>query len=345
MDTLTRRHLVGLGALAAAALARPAVAQQQAPASGSDRVSAPRATTRARDLTDDELQAMFERCSNAGRWGPDDELGTLNYVTPQKRIAAAQLVKTGEIVSIGRDISKSQSKVDPRPVQHMVMYNGNGPSIGDAYSMAPHGMTMTHLDALCHFSVDDQLYNGRSRSGTVSANGAEWGSIYALRQGVFTRGVLLDVAAARGVRWYESHEYVTVEDLEAAERRQNVRVESGDAVLVRTGMEVMEQELGLQDIYPRAGLHAECVEWLHRREACLYGGDCIEKLPYPSERFPSALHMIALVAMGMPILDWPALTALAETCNRLSRWEFLLTTAPIRLPGGTSSPVNPLCAF
>jgi kynurenine formamidase len=296
-------------------------------------------------LSDAELTAMFERCSNAGRWGADDELGTLNYITPAKRIAAAQLVKTGEIVSIGRDISKTQSKVDARPVGHLVMYNGNGPSIGDYYTMAPHGMTMTHLDALCHFSFDDMLYNNRRRTGTVSADGAQWGSIYALRQGIFTRGVLLDVAAARGVQWYESDEYVTVADFEAAEKRQNVQVASGDAVFVRTGMERMEAEQGVQDIYPRAGLHAECVEWMHQREACVYGGDCIEKLPYPSERFTSAMHMIALVAMGLPILDWPALTALAETCNRLARWDFLLTTAPIRLPGGTSSPVNPLCAF
>lgn len=344
MDTVTRRHFVGIAGLTAAALAHRAAGQQREPA-GADRAGAPRTTTRAQDLTDDELAAMFERCSNTGRWGADDELGTLNYITPAKRIAAAQLVKTGETVSIGRDLSKSQSKVDPRPVQHMVMYNGGGASIGDTFSIAPHGMTVTHLDALCHFSLDDMLYNGRRRAGTVSADGAQWGSIFAMRSGIFTRGVLLDVAEARGVCWYEPHEYVTAADLEAAEQRQNVRVESGDAVFVRTGMERMEQELGLQDIYPRAGLHAECVEWMHRREACLYGGDCIEKLPYPSERFTSALHMIALVAMGMPILDWPALTPLAEACNRLSRWDFLLTTAPMRLPGGTSSPVNPLCAF
>src|SRR5690606_15786642 len=121
------------------------------------------------------------------------------------------------------------------------------------------------------FSVDDQLYNGRKRSETVSANGARWGSIFAMRQGLFTRGVLLDVAAARDVPWYESDEYVTVADLEAAEQRQNVRVGSGDVLLVRTGMERMEQDVGLQDIYPRAGLHAECVEWMHGREVAVYG--------------------------------------------------------------------------
>ncbi len=343
MTTFTRRNLLSAGAFVASTLSFTTLAQNRGE-SGADRSSAPRATSRARDLTEDELQAMFERCSNAGRWGPDDELGTLNFITQEKRLAAARLVRTGEVLSIGRDISTAQSKVDARPVQHMVMFS-NGPGISDYYSMAPHGMTMTHLDALCHFAVGDQLYNGRTRSETVSANGARWGSIFAMRQGIFTRGVLLDVAAARGVSWYESDEYVTVADLEAAEARQNVRVGSGDVLLVRTGMERMEQELGLQDIYPRAGLHAECVEWMHDREVAVYGGDCIEKLPYPSERFPSPVHMIGLVGMGMPILDWPALTELAATCERLDRFDFLLTTAPLRLPGGTSSPINPLCAF
>ena len=344
MNTVTRRNFVGLAGLFAAALSRTAAAQERE-YSGADRSRASRRTTRAKDLTDPELQALFERCSNWGRWGADDELGTLNYLTAAKRIAAAQLVTTGEVVSIGRDISKAQSKVDARPVQHMVMYNANGPSVGDYLSIAPHGMTITHLDALCHFSLDDTLYNGRKRAGTISADGAQWGSIYAMRDGIFTRGVLLDVAAARGVPWYEPHEYVTVADLEAAEERQKVRVASGDALLVRTGMERMEKEQGVQDVYPRAGFHAECAEWMHRREVAVYGADCIEKLPYPSERFTSAMHMIVLVAMGLPILDWPALTALAEASARLGRWSFLLTTAPIRLPGGTSSPVNPLCIF
>jgi kynurenine formamidase len=206
-------------------------------------------------------------------------------------------------------------------------------------------MVVTHMDALCHFSWKDQFYNGRKRSETLTASGAKWGSIHAQQQGIFTRGVLLDVAAARGVSWYKPDEYVTVADFEAAEKRQRLRVESGDAIFVRTGMERMEAELGEQDIYPRAGLHAECVEWMHNRQVSVYGGDCIEKLPYPSESFTSAVHMIVLASMGLPILDWPALTELAATCERLGRWDYLLTTAPLRLPGGTASPINPLCLF
>ena len=345
MSIVTRRGFVAFAGLLAAALSKTGAAQQTDEDSGQNRSRASRATSRAKDLADDELEAMFHRCSNGGKWGADDELGTLNHVTAARRIAAAKLVRTGEVVSIGRDISKTASKVDPHPAQLMITYNGGSPGISDYITMAPHGMTITHLDALSHFMFNDTLYNGRKRSVTMTADGAQWGSIYALRQGVFTRGVLLDVAAARGVPWYESNEYVTVADFEAAEKRQSVRVSSGDALLVRTGMERMEQERGAQDIYPRAGFHAECAEWMHQRQVAIYGGDCIEKLPYPSERFPSAMHMIALASMGLPILDWPALTTLAATCSRQRRWDFLLTTAPMRLPGGTSAPVNPLCLF
>ena len=348
MDEITRRRFIETAGLAAIVPPLAAAAQSAgpAPAPGPARATAPRATSRARDLTDTELEAMFRRCSNTGRWGPNDELGTLNYITPAKRIAAAQLVKTGEVVSVGRDLTTKQSKSNAQPVVHVMMFSdASSPSCGDYFTIAPHGMVVTHMDALCHFSWKDQFYNGRKRSETLTASGAKWGSIHAQQQGIFTRGVLLDVAAARGVSWYKPDEYVTVADFEVAEKRQRVRVESGDAIFVRTGMERMEAELGEQDIYPRAGLHAECVEWMHNREVSVYGGDCIEKLPYPSENFTSAVHMIVLASMGLPILDWPSLTELARTCERLGRWDYLLTTAPLRLPGGTASPINPLCLF
>ena len=346
MDDITRRRFIEAASLAAAVSPLAAAAQNQDQAPAPTRATSPRATSRARDLTDGELEAMFRRCSNTGKWGANDELGTLNYITPAKRIAAAQLVKTGEVVSVGRDLTTRQSKTNGQPVVHVMMFSdANSPSCGDYFTIAPHGMVVTHMDALCHFSWKDQFYNGRKRSETLTASGAKWGSIYAQRQGIFTRGVLLDVAAARRVSWYKPDEYVTVADFEVAEKRQRVRVESGDAIFVRTGMERMEAELGEQDIYPRAGLHAECVEWMHNREVSVYGGDCIEKLPYPSESFTSAVHMIVLASMGLPILDWPSLTELARTCERLGRWDYLLTTAPLRLPGGTASPINPLCLF
>src|SRR5262245_23040845 len=255
MNEMTRRRFIEAASLAAAMPTAAAAAQNNAPAqsAGPTRAAAPRATSRARDLTDAELEAMFRRCSNAGKWGANDELGTLNYITAARRIAAAKLVKTGEVVSVARDLTTRASKTNAQPVVHtMAPIDANGPAATDSFSIASHGMVVTHMDALCHFSWKDQFYNGRKRSDTLTATGAKWGSIYAQRQGIFTRGVLLDVAAARGVTWYKPDEYVTVADFEAAEKRQRLRVGSGDAIFVRTGMERMEMELGEQDIYPRA---------------------------------------------------------------------------------------------
>ena len=99
---------------------------------------------------------MFERCSNTGRWGPDDERGTLNYITPEKRRAAATLVQTGEVVSVGRDLSTQPTKSNPYPLSHLMMYTRGGSSSGDWFSIASHGMTVTHMDALAHFSWEDQ---------------------------------------------------------------------------------------------------------------------------------------------------------------------------------------------
>ena len=216
MNEITRRRFIEAASLAAAAppfatAQSPAQTQTAAPA----RASSSRATSRARDLTDAELEAMFRRCSNTGRWGPGDELGTLNCITPAKRVAAAGLVKTGEVVSVGRDLTTRQSKTNAQPVVHMMMFaDANSPSCGDYFTIASHGMVVTHMDALCHFSWKDQLYSGRKRSETLTPSGARWGSIYAQRQGIFTRGVLLDVAAARGIPWYKSDEFVTVADFE-----------------------------------------------------------------------------------------------------------------------------------
>jgi kynurenine formamidase len=297
-------------------------------------------------LGDDELAAMFERCSNAGRWGPDDERGTLNYITPEKRRTASRLVDLGEIVSAGRDLSTEQTISNPRPLSHLMLYPpSGGAGSGDWFGIASHGMSVTHMDALAHISWEDRLYNGRTASQTYTRNEVTWGSIHAQREGIFTRGVLLDVAAARGVEWFEPDQFITVDDLEAAEVRENVRVSSGDALFVHTGFTRLEAARGEQAPNPRAGLHATCAEWMHQREVAVYGGDCIERLPYPSPRMPMPLHVLAIVAMGMPLLDWPALEELQSTCERLRRWEFLLAMAPLRLPGGTASPINPQCVF
>lgn len=297
-------------------------------------------------MTEDELAGLFERCSNRGRWGADDELGTLNYITDEKRRAAAALVRTGRAVSIGRDMSTVPDRVNTDPVRHRMLYDQDPPvSALDSFELSTHGFALTHLDAITHVFWHGDAYNGQRAADLLSPAGLRSGSVYAQRNGIVTRGVLLDVAAARGVPYLAAGDMVTAGDLTAAEKHAGVRVESGDAVFVHIGLERREADQGTEDPADRAGLGADCLPWLHEREVAVYSGDCVERIPYPSTAVPLPLHQIGLVAMGLVLLDCPRLADLVAACEDTGRHEFLLTAAPLRLPGATGSPVNPLCLF
>jgi kynurenine formamidase len=295
---------------------------------------------------DEALLALFERCSNWGRWGQDDELGTLNYITPEVRRRAASEVREGRTVSLARELSKHETPDNPRPIVHFMAYEAHHPHAAlDFVGLIPHGLSVTHLDALGHCFFDDMVYNGRPATRVVSKpEGLQYASILAQREGIVTRGVLLDVAAARGVGWLAAGEYVTAEDLEAAADAAG-GVEPGDAVCVHLGLEAREAAEGPEDRSLRAGLDAGAVGWLHDRRVSLYTGDCIERMPYPSDRMPVPLHQIGLVAMGLVLLDSPRLAPLVACCRELGRSTFFFTVAPLLVPGGTGSPVNPLAVF
>jgi kynurenine formamidase len=298
-------------------------------------------------VNEGDVLALFERCSNVGRWGPDDQLGTLNLVTPEKRRAAAGLVRTGRVVSLARRLRRDRSRNNPLPIAHRMLEGLEPDAVGssDAVEIAPHGYAVTHLDALGHAFFGGRAWNGRAVADIAGPGGLSFADIVPQRLGVFTRGVLLDVARARGVAWLEPGAGVSVADLEAAEALAGLRVESGDAILVRVGLTPRERELGEEDPRHRAGLLPECIPWLHERGVAVYGGDCIEQLPsgYPS--VPAPLHQIGLVAMGLVMLDNPELEELAEAVAAEGRAEFLLTCAPSPIPGATGSPVNPLAVF
>ncbi len=295
---------------------------------------------------DDYLRGIFERVSNCGRWGDDDELGTLNFITAEKRVTAAKLVEAGKVVSVGRDLSTEADAVNFWPIQHLMVAEHAG--IGPAYDFVginPHGFAVTHLDAITHSNWNGRVYNGRTISEIQTRTGLTFGSIFAQREGIFTRGVLLDVASCRGVSALPPDAGITVADLEAAERMAAVRVGSGDVLLLRMGLRVWEADNGVQAVDRRAGLLPECLEWFHEREIAVYGGDCIERIPSASSEFRLPLHHIGMPSMGLVLLDWPEVEELAMTCIAFRRWEFLFTVAPMRLDGATGAAVNPLCIF
>lgn len=302
--------------------------------------------------TQSEVLGYFDSLSNWGRWGPDDQLGALNYITPEKRRDAAALVQEGISVSCAWDIGTA-----PRPdhlfgvpQRYMVatgrdpLVFGRGGAALEVMSLAFHGATVTHLDGLSHIFWDGQMYNGKPAELVNAQQGASHFAVTELGDGIVTRGVLMDIPALDGRPWLEPGEGVFPEHLEAAEERQGVRVSTGDIVLLRTGKGRRQREE--QDPPSSGGWHVASLPWLHEREVAVIGADTAQEAGSPGyEAIGVPVHMIAMVAMGVHLIDNCDLEALARTCERLNRWEFFLSIQPLRLEGGTGSAVNPVAVF
>ena len=310
-----------------------------------------------------EVLGYFDQLSNWGRWGDDDELGTLNHITPEKRRAAAALVTEGLSVSCAWEIETQQQPDHAfgTPQRYML---STGQGLQDEHRVGPagvrsagaleyigfifHGYAITHLDGLCHFFWDGKMYNGKPAELVTSGLGATHHAVTALKDGIVTRGVLLDVAAAQDRPWLDPGEGVYPEHLEAAEARQGVTVEPGDVTLLRTGYGRKKAELGREDLPTGgyAGWHAASLPWLHERGVAAIGADTAQDaMPSGYEAARQPVHMVGLTAMGLYLIDNCNLEQLAETCERLGRWEFQFVLSPLRISGGTGSPANPLAIF
>jgi kynurenine formamidase len=204
----------------------------------------------------------------------------------------------------------------------------------------------SHIDAFCHVVYEGSLYNGRSAD-TLTAAGATADSIEVLENGLVGRGVLLDIPRLRGLPWLEPGEHVFLEDLEAAEREQNVSVGRGDILLVRTGMVRRLTELGAWDTAEaKPGLHPRAMPFLAERGVAILGCDGnSDTAPSTTEGVAFPIHVLALNAMGVHLLDYLQLEELCGACEGSARWEFLFVAAPLRISGGTGSPINPLAVF
>jgi kynurenine formamidase len=297
-------------------------------------------------LTTDQVRGFHAKLSNWGRWGEDDELGAVNFITPEVTATAASGVKTGRTVSCARPLPTQPGPENPVPVAHHMTATVTEGFGADYFAIAPHGYATSHIDALCHIFQDGKIHNGFSAE-TVTAHGARKLGIQHLRAGIVTRGVLVDVPAIRGVDALEPGEPIYPDDLDAAEQASGERVRRGDALLVRTGRWRWRELHGAWD--PRqtlAGLDASCLPWLHEREIAVLGSDGVsDVLPSRVEGEPLPVHSVAIVAMGVYLLDNLDLEELAEACLAEGRWTFLLTVAPLVLTRGTASPVNPIAVF
>ncbi|RKE05595.1 kynurenine formamidase [Catellatospora citrea] len=310
--------------------------------------------------TQDDVLGYFDTLSNWGRWGDDDELGALNHITDDVRLAAAQAVRHGRSVSCAWEVAAPQDMerstttcpcaaempgAENMPVAAFHADRRWGFS-SERLGITFHGNTITHLDSPCHIFWDGTMYNGRSHSSVDTATGSAWAAVTAAANGIVTRGVLLDVARVREVPWLEPGQGVFPDDLEEAERRQGVRVRPGDAVLLRTGYGRYRHEHGEAGGFTQAGWHASCLPWLHERGVALIGADTpqdVQPSGYPDVLMP--VHAVSLVAMGLWMLDNCDLEACATTAAELGQWDFHLAVAPVRFAGTSGSPVNPIATF
>jgi kynurenine formamidase len=215
----------------------------------------------------------------------------------------------------------------------------------DFIGTAFHGMSTTHIDAFCHVFVEGKMWNGRDAS-EVRSTGARRNSILAVAEGIAGRGVLLDVPRLRGVEWLEIHERIAPDELSAAAAAQGLEVGEGDILLISTGRDARRAARGPWDPHREglAGLRPDCVDWLFERRVAVLGCDGVsDGLPgLGNGVWPLPLHQCCLVGMGVHLLDNLRLSHLAEACAARSRWEFFFVTAPLRIGGGTGSPVNPI---
>ncbi|GAA0941685.1 cyclase family protein [Pseudonocardia zijingensis] len=307
----------------------------------------------------EEVLGYFDTLSNWGRWGADDERGTLNLVTDDVRLAAAQAVRHGRSVSCAWEVAvpgEMERSTTACPCAAEMPGAENMPAHFHAdrrwgfsterLGFTFHGNTVTHLDSPCHLFWDGAMYNGRSHELVDPETGSGWAAVTAAANGIVTRGVLLDVAAARGVRWLEPGEGVFPDDLEDAERRQGVRVQPGDAVLLRTGRGRARHEEGATHGITQAGWHASCLPWLHERGVALIGADTPQEVqPSGYDAVLMPVHAVGLVAMGLWLVDNCDLEACAATAAELGQWDFQLAVAPVRFAGTSGSPVNPIATF
>ncbi len=307
------------------------------------------------DLTEAQVKEFFTTLSNWGKWGASDQLGALNYITPAKRAQAAALVREGYSVSMSLPLATQPGPDNPTPVMHLMVQTGAAgetslvpvPYSADYFAISPHGLANTHLDALCHVFNQGKMYNGYPAS-DVTSQGAKNGAIDALKDGIVSRGVLIDVPRVKGREWLEPGEAISPADLEAAEQAGGFRVEEGDVLFVRTGRHLLDKAKGPRNSFQEgmAGLGAACLPWLHARKVAALGSDgASDVLPSGYAKLMLPIHAVTIVAMGIHLLDNCALDTLSEACAARSRWTFLLVVSPLVLVRGTASPVNPLAIF
>jgi kynurenine formamidase len=309
--------------------------------------------TERRLPTEAEVRGYLRERRNWGRWGPDDEMGAINLITPAKRAAAARLVKSGRSVSLSRPFPKEPGPGNAFPAQHWMrtVPRGRGGFAADYYGIFYHGVASTHIDALCHTWDEGGMWNGRDPKKEITFEGANYGAVEHWSEGIITRCVLLDVPRHRGVASVTQDAPVHGWELDEILSKRGIRLEPGDAVAVYSGRDAWQAANpdtpygrpfgGGPNVRP--GLHVSCLPFLRDHDVSLLVWDMLDHLPIGYD-IPWAVHA-ALFAYGVALVDNALLEPVAKTCVEEGRDDFMLVIAPLRVVGGTGSPANPLAVF
>ena len=295
-------------------------------------------------LTLEAWDRMFWEVSNWGRWGPDDQLGAVNLITPEKRKQAAALVKTGRSVSLEHQLIET---ADPDVHTPFQKFNHGNKLVWETV----HGGTFhSHVDALCHFFYKGKAYNGYPREEVEDEDGCHKLGIDVWKDGFITRGVLIDIPRLKGLPWLEPGTPVTLKDIEEWEEETGIEVLPGDAVFLRTGKWARRAALGPWKVGmagPDAGWHWSVIPWFKARDVAIIADDGPNDVRPPGVERGVGLpiHSAALVALGAVILDGQDLEAVADLAEELGRWEFMVTGAPLNIKAGGGSSINVLATF
>lgn len=301
-----------------------------------------------------EFLELVEPLSNWNRWGPDDQLGTVNLLTAERTVAAAALVRTGQCITLARSITVAPAADNPSPALHLMKSSGDaaasvgGSHASDWLGLAYHGFAVTHLDAHSHQFFNALMYNGRPAALVSTRSGAAFGSVLPFARGLVGRGVLLDAPRAAGREWLEPGEALESADLNRIARAQGTDVRPGDLLLVRTGRDARAAVHGPVDVMSAGapGLSEATLPWLREHDVAVLGGDGQNDVMRPGAgAHPMPVHAGALVYLGLPLLDNLLLEELAWGCAERGRWEFQLLVAPLPLVRFTGAPVNPIAVL
>ncbi len=310
--------------------------------------------TQQQKLTIDYVREMGKKLSNWGRWGPDDELGTINFITADKVIEAGRCIRKGSVFSLAIPFDAKgpqlpgQSRFNPI---HTMLRDGGDVALGvaagtdDAVFMPL--QCATQWDSLAHIFFEGKMYNNRGPEWVTSTDGAKKNSITAMAGKLCSRGVLLDIARYKGVDWLQPGQAIYTEDLDGCAARQGVQVGRGDIVLIRTGQMAEVKARGSWGDYaggPAPGLSVTTAEWFYRKEIAAYCTDTwgTEVIPNETEgERMQPLHRILIVHTGMLLGEILDLEALATDCAEDGIYEFLFCSPALPITGAVGSPINP----